>query len=117
MILDAPLRFNQPCQKQIVVAFLETADKKHVYIGSNWCETPVKPNECPRVLEGYASGEGYHLCKEVCHQPAHAEVDALNQAGKNAEGGTMYIMGHIRVCEQCIELMKVKGVKQWVILK
>lgn len=117
MILDEPLKFNKPCQKQTVVAFLVSADGKRLYIGTNWCETPVEPGQCPRVLQGMASGEGYHLCKEVCHQFAHAEVDALRQAGKDAKGSIVYVVGHTRICEGCENEMEFCGVSEWNIIK
>lgn len=37
---------------------------------------------CPRDVAGCVSGEGYHMCREICNQVAHAEVDAINSKKK-----------------------------------
>jgi len=112
--LDHPLHLDSPCRKQTVVAFLTTSDGKRLYIGSNWCKTPVRPGECPRA--DMPSGSGYWMCKDICRQPAHAEVDALKKAGKDGIGGMMYIVGHTRVCDDCSKKMKKAQVK-WSLLK
>jgi len=116
-ITDLKFMFG-PCQKQTVLAFLVTQDGKRAYVGSNWCKTPVEPEQCPRVLQNYKSGEGYHLCRDICHQPYHAETDVLTKAGSaEAMGSKISIIGHNRVCEQCKTAMRRAGVKEWEIIK
>lgn len=107
---------DKPCRKRTVIAFLVASEMNYnrVYFGSNWCETPVKPGECPR--KDMATGVGYELCKQVCNQRGHAETEALRLAGEDAIGATVYIVGHRIICEGCIEAMNNAKVKEWVIL-
>lgn len=88
------------CLKQNVLATLITQDGD-VFVGTNRCENPQKV--CPREEQGMKSGEGYHLCKEICQQNSHAEVDAIRQAGEKARGGIIYLTGHLYACDNCQE--------------
>lgn len=82
-------------------------------MGTNWCENPQAV--CPRM--GMGTGQGYHLCREVCRQPNHAEVDVCLKAGKRARGGTLYLFGHYYFCDSCVETIKKYGLKSWEIVK
>jgi hypothetical protein len=86
------------CVKQNVMATLVTTDGD-VFVGTNRCNNPQEI--CPRDVQGMKSGEGYHLCKEVCQQVAHAEVDATTQAGENAKGAIVCLTGHTYACQPC----------------
>lgn len=86
------------CAKQVVVATLVTKDGETV-VGTNRCLNPQ--TVCPRDAQGMKSGEGYHLCKEVCQQYNHAEVDAITRAGKKAKGAVIYLQGHHYACDNC----------------
>jgi hypothetical protein len=97
---------NGNCVKQNVAARLHTADGE-VFVGTNRCHNPQ--TECPREVQGMRSGEGYHLCIEVCQQPAHAEVDAIRQAGEKARGSIIYLAGHTYACGNCQEAAKAVG--------
>ena len=97
-----------PCAKQQVLAILKNKDK--IYIGKNDCATPQKV--CPRC--GMESGVGYHLCKEVCRQECHAEIDACLKAGKDAKGALMVLYGINYCCSDCIVVMKQYEV--WAVL-
>lgn len=70
-------RLSGPCAKRVVTATLVTPTGERVQ-STNFCYNPQKT--CPRDAAGYESGEGYHLCEEICDQPAHAEVNALVHA-------------------------------------
>ena len=83
------------CAKQRVLAITEIDGK--IYLGENWIATPQK--ECPR--KGLESGVGYELCKEICSQPGHAEIDLLREVDGNLQGNDVYIFGHYYVCEYC----------------
>ena len=87
-----------PCFKKQVKATLVAYNGKR-YVGTNECDDAQ--DYCPRNAEGYPAGEGYHLCRLVCKQTAHAEVHALAAAGDNAAGSTMYIEGIDWVCGDC----------------
>lgn len=67
------------------------------------------------VKEGIVIGEGYH---QKCGE-AHAEVNALNQAGKEAIGSTLYVSlepcSHYGKTPPCADLIIEKGVKKVVI--
>jgi DNA (cytosine-5)-methyltransferase 1 len=84
------------CVKQTVTATIVATNGAH-YVGTNHCMTPQA--SCPRT--GMPTGVGYELCKSVCAQPAHAEVNAIKLAGKNARGATLYLQGHTYACDPC----------------
>jgi len=67
------------------------------FVGRNDCRLPQRT--CPRGEMPH--GVGYHLCREVCDQPAHAEVGAIRQAGGGAVGATIYVEGHDKACSDC----------------
>lgn len=102
---------NGKCCKQETIAIIENNGR--YWIGSNWCNNPQ--SECPR--KDMSSGTGYNLCREICKQASHAEVDACKQAGKNANGGTLYLIGHTYCCDSCKETMSKYGIKRIIIGK
>lgn len=95
------------CAKQTVIAIIENNGK--YWIGSNWCKKPQK--ECPR--KDMPTGQGYELCEKICEQSSHAEIDACRNAGGDAEGGTMYIIGHTYCCDNCKRVCnEIYGIKE-----
>ena len=86
------------CRKRPVGAVLVTPVGE-VFIGGYRITQPQPV--CPRKEQGFKDGKGWHLCKEVCGQVAHAEIDALNQAGDKARGGKLYLVGHWTACDDC----------------
>jgi len=96
-----------PCAKQTVRATIVARDGQRI-VGTNWCSN-AQP-ECPR--KGLATGEGYHLCKGICGQVNHAEVDACIKAGPAAVDSTLYLEGHTYCCDPCLQVMKEYGVNQ-----
>ena len=97
------------CAKQETIAIIENHGQ--YWVGTNWCRKPQA--ECPR--KDLPTGEGYELCKSVCEQNAHAEVDACQKAGNNAIGGTLYLIGHTYCCEDCKRTMRNFGIEKVVI--
>lgn len=97
------------CAKQEVTAYILTLNSKLI-CGSNWCANPQI--ECPR--KDLPSGQGYELCKDICKQKNHAEVDACINAGDEAIDGTLYLIGHTYCCENCIKIMKKYKIKKVV---
>lgn len=97
------------CAKQTTIAIIKNGNR--FWVGSNRCEKPQK--RCPRA--GMKTGEGYALCREVCGQASHAEVDACKKAGPGANGGTLYLIWHHYCCESCKATMKAYGIKKVVI--
>jgi len=100
------------CAKLTVVAIIEKDGK--FFVGSNYCYNPQK--KCPR--RSLTTGSGYLLCRKICMQRHHAEVDCCRKAGrKNTEGNTMYLIGHHYCCDKCKEVIKRYGIKKVIINK
>lgn len=99
-----------PCVKQTVTATLVALDGSR-YISTNFCDAPQ--TICPRAA--MPTGIGYQLCKSICRQFAHAEVNALRLAGERAVGGVLYVEAHTYACESCLETAKRYGVTAVVI--
>lgn len=102
-----------PCIKQPVYAMLETSSGEQ-FFGTN-SMIKIETGICPRDEAGFVSGEGYHLCKNICKQEFHAETAALaaaNLAKVNTVGSTVYLVGHTYCCGNCTDRMKIAGVKK-----
>jgi deoxycytidylate deaminase len=98
------------CAKQETIAVIENDGQ--YWIGSNWCGNAQEI--CPR--SDMPTGEGYAICKNVCKQVCHAEVDALQNAGlKNTKGGKIYLIGHTYCCESCKNKIKEYGITEVII--
>lgn len=91
-----------PCAKKRVVCTLVHPEHGR-WVGTNDVRRPQ--DRCPRE-----PGEGYGPCILVCDQPAHAEVDALKQAGDRAKGAVAYLEGIGRVCSDCQQALAQAGV-------
>lgn len=98
------------CAKQRVIAKLITAGGE-VFIGENLCKSPQEV--CPRG--SLPTGVGYELCKSVCNQGNHAEVNAILMAGTKANGSTIYLNGHSYACDSCKQFADAHGVKEIII--
>jgi DNA (cytosine-5)-methyltransferase 1 len=98
-----------PCKKQIVVATVVSLNGTH-YVGTNHTMNPQ--TTCPRA--GMPTGVGYELCRSICQQTAHAEVNALQLAGRKARGAILYIEGHTYACEPCLKVAKAAEISSIV---
>ncbi|HEX59258.1 MAG TPA: cytidine deaminase [Methanomicrobia archaeon] len=63
---------------------------------------------CIRDELGIASGERHEVCRGV-----HAEQNALIQAGRSAEGATLYVNAY--PCKICAKLIINAGIKRVVV--
>ena len=99
------------CAKQETIAIIENHGR--YWIGSNWCNN--SQDICPR--SNMKTGEGYELCRSICNQDYHAEVDACIKAGTNAKGGILYLLGHTYCCDNCKEIMNNFGIREVIIGK
>ncbi|WP_027798273.1 cytidine/deoxycytidylate deaminase family protein [Paraburkholderia dilworthii] len=99
-----------PCAKQTVTATV-VSKRGDRYVATNHCMNPQ--TVCPRA--GMATGQGYELCKSICQQPAHAEVNAILFAGGAAQGASLRLEGHTYACEQCKEVARKYGIAGIVI--
>lgn len=91
------------CKKHQVLALAKIGDK--TYIGENWVRNPQ--DVCPRA--NIKTGEGYELCKSVCDQTNHAEVD-LVEIAPDLKGSDVYIFGHYYACDNCLKILKKANV-------
>lgn len=111
------MMFPIQCVKQTTVAVI-MKNGKFISSGANFiknAEIPIR-GVCPREYQGFPTGQGYHLCKEVCSQDGHAEAMACSMTTKEvAEGATLYLIGHTYACDDCISKMKEIGIKELVI--
>ena len=94
-----------PCAKQTVTATIVSAGGER-FVATNHVLNPQQV--CPRG--GLPTGEGYHLCREVCRQPGHAEINALAKAGEAARVGTLYLQGHTYACDTCKAACHAAGI-------
>ena len=99
-----------PCVKQTVKATVIALDGS-VFVATNHCNNPQAV--CPRAH--LPTGVGYELCKSVCDQPAHAEVNAIAAAGAKAQGAKLYLEGHTYACDNCQANAKAAGIAEIVI--
>lgn len=93
------------CAKQTTIAVVVKDGK--FWVGSNKCSNPQA--HCPR--DGMKTGEGYERCKNICRQEHHAEVAACVEAGENARGADLYLIGHYYCCDDCRRVMAEYGIK------
>lgn len=91
------------CARRVVRAVIVTPNGSFA-CGNNDCVNPQ--SACPRAhLPG---GEGYDICRGICLQKAHAEINAINNAiekGLDISGSVMIISGHYHSCENCLREM------------
>lgn len=98
------------CAKLTVTATIIAPDGRR-YVGTNWVRNPQRI--CPR--QDMATGVGYELCKSVCDQSAHAEVNACLAAGPAASGGILYLEGHSYACDDCKRVARDHGIAQIIL--
>lgn len=60
------------------------------------------------------TGKGYNLCKNICKQHNHAEVDAIQKAGKRARNGELFLYGHTYCCDSCKNKMNEMGITEHI---
>ena len=101
------------CKRRTVMAVV--VSENGVYFGYNYCDNEV--DVCPRTVRGCATHEGYNLCREVCDQPAHAEVNAINAAGADAKGAELHVFGHDHACDACIKAANDAGIKKITLIE
>lgn len=102
-----------PCVKQVVKATVISRSGNE-FVATNHCDTPQQ--KCPRA--DMPTGVGYHLCREVCNQPGHAEVNALALAarwGADVVGGTLIVEGHTYACDSCKAFARQAGIARLVV--
>lgn len=103
------------CAKQSVMCTIIDLLTGARYVGTNYCLNPQ--GQCPR--KDLPSGKGYEMCREICEQPAHAEVNAAHAAMKGNRGrltqAIAYVEGHTYSCDRCLKVLEEAGVGQVII--
>lgn len=105
-----------PCIKQSVYVMIEK-DGNQIFGMNKMMNDEI--TECPRDLQGYVSGAGYHLCEDICKQDFHAEVDAIKNAeevGMDIQGAKLTLVGHTYCCDDCQNAMDTAGIEEIEIL-
>tara|TARA_R110000803_G_scaffold58223_1_gene116446 strand:+ start:667 stop:978 length:312 start_codon:yes stop_codon:yes gene_type:complete len=95
------------CKKQTVVAII-MKDQQLIAMGTNEIHADI--DVCPRL--DMPTGVGYELCRDICKQGQHAEIDACIKAGTEARGATLYLIGHSYCCDNCKKVMEEFGIKE-----
>jgi deoxycytidylate deaminase len=104
------------CRKHATSAVV-VKDGKILYSGSN---AGTFVSVCPRAYKGYPTGEGYHFCKNYCHQEGHSEVIICKQAEKDGvdlTGTDLYLYGHWWICQNCWDHILKAGIKNTYLMK
>lgn len=100
-----------PCVKQVVTATIITVDGRR-FTGTNHCLNAQ--TTCPRA--DLPTGVGYEMCRDICQQPAHAEVNAIRKGRRYTfEGATLYLEGHTYACDSCKAAAAAAGIREIVI--
>jgi len=105
------------CVKQEVYAMIDTPYGQTIF-GGNFMKNDI--TVCPREEQNMISGEGYHLCDEICGQEHHAESDAIANAQKlniDLKESVLYLVGHTYCCNSCISKMNKAGISKCFIVK
>jgi len=100
------------CAKLTTTATIITPSGER-FVGTNFCLNPQV--KCPR--EGMETGQGYELCRDICKQTGHAEVNACRAAGEKARSGILYLEGHYYVCDNCKRIAREYGILKIVVGK
>ncbi|MFZ5391755.1 MAG: hypothetical protein ACOZAR_00995 [Patescibacteria group bacterium] len=91
----------------VITGFDKNGSERIISKGANEGKKCVIP--CPRFERSCASGTGYKLCKDICYQDSHAEVNACNHLPQNHlnkySNIKLYLFGHYWCCQSCWQKM------------
>ena len=97
------------CKDKTIIAVLRTT--QDVYFGTNGVKH--QPDNCPRNQANDKINQGYEKCTDVCQQPAHAEINAIQQAYKAGDvviGATINVYGTQHICQSCLYMLNLLGI-------
>ena len=105
----------KPCRDRTIIAVIEDSGK--FFIGTNGMMYDV--GMCQRNEVNHKINQGYHLCKNVCVQPEHAEVAAINKWKAEAvnKDPILHVFGAKRVCDDCRRYAKQNGIRRIAVYK
>ncbi|MFV2040425.1 MAG: cytidine/deoxycytidylate deaminase family protein [Candidatus Hydrothermarchaeales archaeon] len=104
------LKKRSTCTRRQFGAIVVNSKKEIISTGFNGVVRGAEHCEdigCIKDEMGVESGMGHGICPAV-----HAEQNALIQAGKDAEGATLYLNGF--PCKICARLIVNSGIKQLI---
>ena len=103
------------CLDKTIVAVLHDGENGFVTVASNGIVEPRVA--CYRNDLKLNINEGYEICAELCKQPNHAEMDAveswlqmLELSGKTRRGAIMHVFGAKKICASCQQRLDSLGV-------
>lgn len=105
----------KPCRDRTIIAVIEDSGK--FFIGTNGMMYDV--GVCQRNEVNHKINQGYHLCKNICVQPEHAEVAAINKWKVEAvnKDPILHVFGAKRVCDDCCRYAKQNGIRRIAVYK
>lgn len=105
----------KPCRDRTIIAVIEDSGK--FFIGTNGMMYDA--GICPRNEANHKINQGYHLCKNACVQPEHAEVAAINKWKAEAvnKDPILHVFGAKRVCDDCRRYAKQNGIHRIAVYK
>lgn len=105
----------KPCRDRTIIAVIEDSGK--FFVGTNGMMYDV--GMCQRNEANHKINQGYHLCKNVCVQPEHAEVAAINKWKAEAvnKDPILHVFGAKRVCDDCRRYAKQNGIRRIAVYK
>jgi hypothetical protein len=101
------------CAKQTVLCLLLDINWNVISYGSNECKNPVEV--CPR--EDLETGIGYDLCRDVCKQVGHAEINAIRNITNGDVPYICIVIGHSWCCDNCLEVLTKNNISNLIIIK
>lgn len=105
----------KPCRDRTIIAVIEDSGK--FFVGTNGMMYDV--GMCQRNEANHKINQGYHLCKNVCVQPEHAEVAAINKWKVEAvnKDPILHVFGAKSVCDDCHRYAKQNGIRRIAVYK
>lgn len=93
------------CQDKTIVAVLRSNGR--VFLGINGISESM--TYCPRNVMEMGVNQGYSMCRSICRQESHAEVDAIDTWLRNSKAddtAEISIFGTGKICDNCMALLQ-----------
>lgn len=93
------------CQDKTIVAVLRSNGR--VFFGINGISESM--DYCPRNVMEMGVNQGYSMCRSICRQESHAEVDAIDTWLRNStadDTAEISIYGTGKICDNCMALLQ-----------
>lgn len=93
------------CQDKTIVAVLRSNGR--VFFGINGISESMA--YCPRNVMEMGVNQGYSMCRSICRQESHAEVDAIDTWLRNStadDTAEISIYGTGKICDNCMALLQ-----------